>query len=109
MSDFPTLSIMPDQVPWRYISNDIKSEPEAGKVIARPRFTSAPRIYEPEYAKMSESDFDLLMAFYLTVETYNIFNWTYKGVTLSVRFKDPIRNTDIPPRWHHVIMTIVTV
>lgn len=97
---FPTItykSILTD-----YESNEIKSSPQDGKVIARRKFTKTRREFTVQPTKLKDADFLLLKEYYDTVGTVVSFQWinplynpddTNDSSLYTVRFMTPISGT----------------
>lgn len=104
MADFPTLTAHPvDENPYEPLDNAVKTPAANGKVLSRKRFTADIFQFQIKY-HLRDSDVALLKAFWLTVGTYDTFNYTYKGITYVVRFKDVIKYTEVPGKY-----TVVTI
>ena len=106
---YPTLTTDPQRVNWVPLENSIKGDPKDGAVIARKRYTKTLTRFTLEYANLSAADMAALKSHYDTVGTVDIFSWTYRSVTYSVRYDEPIDGTDLPADWHPVTVKLVTV
>lgn len=99
---FPTLSILPNEVSWSPVENAVITDPEAGPVMARKRYTKTLYIFSVSYNKLGSSDRSSLISHYSSVGTWDIFDWVHLGTTYAVRFKSPIEYVDLPAGWTRV-------
>ena len=105
MPTFPTLSTNPSEpLGFERKDNTLSSNTEADYVRTRKRSSRNPRIRTVFYPKLSNDDFELLDAFWLSVGGYaEIFDWTVPitGEVMKVRFlKDSYKSVQLATgRW----------
>lgn len=97
---FPNLSAKPRTCPSTQVDNTVRSPVEAGYVLTRPRFTRQLYKFGPMEIVCDATDKGLFEAFYQTVWTSTIFDWTHpiSGTVYKVRFDAPPTITPLEGR-----------
>lgn len=111
MTDFPSPLPLPNQQPWAPEDNAIRSDPEAGKVMTRRRFTTSRENYQPIWSNMSDTDMATLLTHYDTVETWGTFLWAPDGgfTKMTCRYYQKPNIIKNPAGWNQVQLFIETV
>ena len=109
MSTFPATLPLPMEVPRTPVSNVIRTDPEGGIVMTRQRYTKETWRFTYRFPKLDATQLATFMAHWDLVGEWDIFDWTYNGVTWNVRFGAPPRITDLPVEYYSVEFDMVSV